>query len=393
MTTVSSGRSHSSLKPGTVFLGFAAFGMLWGLYSAAIPAIKNTTGASDGALGTAMMCVALAAAPAMYLTGRLLDRFGRPVVIAAAALFAVVAVTPTLADSLPTLVITLLLFGLGSGAFDVVINSMAATVEAERDIRVMNRAHALFSLGLMVGAVVTGFGRSIGVPPWTLLTAAGLLVLVGIASTTHRVPHHVSREQPQRSGRRRLNRMALGFGLLVALALLVESGVQQWSAVFLEQEVSAPVAVSGLAPAIFAGAMVLGRLAGHWISTRMSDRLVLLSAGIVSGVGTVVVAMAATPLIALIGFAIAGGSISVAAPTVYGLVGRRSLAEHRGASIGAASSIGYLGLLLGPVVVGQLAGLFDLRIAFACLTAVSAVLALSALVAGGSRAAVSKEDG
>jgi MFS family permease len=392
MTTVHDRSSHSSLRAGTVFLGFAAFGILWGLYSASIPAIKDATGASDGALGTAMMCVALAAAPAIYVTGRLLDRLGRPVVVAAAVLFAVVAVTPTLAGSLPALVLTLLLFGLGSGAFDVVINSMAATVEAERGVRVMNRAHALFSLGLMVGAVLVGLARSAGLPPWALPAVAGLMVLVGIALTARRVPRHLSREWKQGSGGRRLNRTVLGFGLLVALALLVESGVQQWSAVFLEQEVDAPVALSGLAPAIFAGAMVLGRLAGHWISTRVSDRLVLLVAGVVSGVGTVVVATALTPWVALVGFAVAGGAISVAAPTVYGLVGRRSHAEHRGASIGAASSVGYLGLLLGPVVVGQLAGLFDLRIAFACLTSVSAVLALAALVAGGSNSAVSEKD-
>ncbi|THV42237.1 MFS transporter [Glycomyces buryatensis] len=389
MTTATEPRSHASLKPATVFLGFAVFGMLWGLYAASIPAIKDQTGASDGALGTAMMCVALAAAPAMFLTGGLLDRFGRPVVIAATVLFAVVAALPALAGSLPMLMVALLLFGLGSGAFDVVINSMAATVEAEQDVRVMNRAHALFSVGLMAGAVITGAARTIGLAPWMLLASAGLLAIVGIAATAHRVPRFVTRERPPAKGRKRIDRAVLGFGLLVALALLVESGVQQWSAVFLEDEVGTPAAISGLAPAIFAGSMVLGRLAGHWISTRLSDRVVLLTAGAVSGVGTVVIAVATSPVLALAGFAVTGAAISVAAPTVYGLVGRRAAAERRGASIGATSSIGYVGLLLGPVIVGQLAGAFDLRIAFACLTAVSAVLTLTALFIGGSRVAAS----
>lgn len=392
MTTGTPQREHVALTPGTVFLGFATFGMLWGLYAAAIPAVKDNTGASDGALGTAMMCVALAAAPAMFGTGHLLDRFGRPVVIAAASLFAVVAVLPTVAGSLPALVAALLLFGLASGAFDVVINSMAATVEAEQDVRVMNRAHALFSVGLMVGAVMTGAGRSVGIDPWVLLAAAGALTLVGIAAVGRRVPRHVTRNQSQSKGRKRIDRMVIGFGLLVALALMVESGVQQWSAVYLEDQVGAPAAVSGLAPAVFAGSMVLGRLAGHWISTRLSDRVVLLASGSVAGIGTITVAAATSPVMALIGFAVAGAAISVAAPTVYGVVGRRSPAERRGASIGAASSVGYIGLLLGPVIVGQLAGLFDLRIAFACLTAVAAILTLTALTIKGSSAGAADKD-
>lgn len=393
MTTVTGGQTRHSLKPGTVFLGFAIFGSIWGLYSAAIPLIMSNTGASESALGIAMMCVALAAAPAMFVTGRLLDRFGRPVVVISAVLFALVATGPTLADSLVFLVVTLLLFGVGSGAFDVVINSMAATVEAERNVRMMNRAHALFSLGLMGGAVSIGIGRSFGVVPWTLLVCIGLLSIVGIVLAARHIPRHISRERPERTGRRRINKVAIGFGLLVALALLVESGIQQWSAVFLEQQVGAPVAISSMAPAIFAGAMVLGRLTGHWISTRTSDRWVLLGAGVVSGLGTLVVSTATSAPVALAGFAIAGGAISVAAPTVYGLVGRRSPSEHRGASIGAASSVGYMGLLLGPAVIGQLAGFFDLRIAFACLTAVSAVLAMSALVAGGSKGTTAPGNG
>lgn len=372
-----------SLTSGVVFLGFAAFGTLWGLYAAAIPAIKDAVGISDSALGMAMMCVALAAAPAMAITGRLLDRFGRPVVVAAAAGWAVVAVLPATAGSLPSLIAALLLFGLGSGAFDVVINSMAATVEAEQGVRVMNRAHALFSAGLMLGAVVTGVGRSAGTTPWILAAVAGLLTLAGVLAVARRVPRHVARERPAKGGRSGINGLVIGLGLLVALALLVESGVQQWSAVFLEDGIGAPAAVSGLAPAVFAGAMVLGRLGGHWISTRMSDRIVLLVSGIVSGVGVLVVANAATPVLALVGFAIAGGALSVAAPTVYGLVGRRSPVDRRGTNIGAVSSIGYLGLLLGPVVVGQLAGPFGLRVAFACLATVSVVLTLSALTLRG----------
>lgn len=364
----------------TVFVAFTAFGMLWGLYAAALPEIQQNTRASTGQLGTALLCVALAAAPAMYVVGRLLDRSGRLVMVGAAVLFAVVAPLPTLAGSVPVLVVTLLLFGLGSGAYDVVINSVAATVEAETGRRLMNRAHALFSVGLLIGSVGTGLVRAQGVPASVPLLAVSGLTVLGVLAVRGRLPQRLTRK-PQESGggRRRLDAVVVGFGALAALALLVESGVQQWSAVFLENEVGAPVGVSGLAPGVFAGSMALGRLSGHWVSSRVSDRAVLLLAGLVSGGGVLLVGTADTPLTALVGFAVAGAAISVAAPTIYGLAGRRAAADRRGATIGLTASIAYVGLLLGPWLVGQVASWTNLRTALSGLAVVSVAVSVAAL--------------
>jgi len=377
-----SGPTQSRLRASTVLLAFAAFGLLWGLYAAALPEIKRNTGASDGELGTALVCVGLAAAPAMFLVGRLLDRYGRPVVVTSLCLFAMVAPLPAVANSVPTLVVALLLFGLGSGACDVVINSLAATVEAETDERVLNRAHALFSVGLLVGTIVTSLTRANGVAASWPLAALAVVTVLGAVVLRRRVPASIVRakdETKESGGRRRIDPLVLGFGFLAALALLVESGVQQWSAVFLEDEVGAPPGLSGLAPGVFAGSMALGRLGGHWLSTRVSDRVVLLVSGVVSGGGVLIVAWSEQPLVALVGFAVAGAAISVAAPTVYGVAGRAAPAERRGAVIGVTASIAYIGLLLGPVVVGQIASFTDHRTAIGALVVVALAVSLAAL--------------
>ncbi len=375
------------LRSGTVFLAFGAFGLLWGLYSAALPEIKSNTGATDGELGTALACVGLAAAPAMFLLGRLLDRYGRPVAITALCLFAVAAPLPTLAGSPAALVGTLLLFGFCSGSCDVVINSLAATVEAESGERVLNRAHALFSVGLLVGSIGTSATRGSGVSAVWPLAVLGVLTVAGAWLLRARVPRRLSRGERPRAGtaRRRIDAFVLGFGALAALAALVESGVQQWSAVFLEDGVGATPRLSGLAPGVFAGSMALGRLAGHWVATRWSDRFVLLLSGVVSGLGVLVVADAHQPLTALAGFAVTGVGISVAAPTVYSVAGRAAPAERRGGVIGLTASVGYTGLLLGPVVVGQIAGLTRLRTAIGSLVFVSLALSVASLLVRAAR--------
>ena len=382
MTSRSKVVAAQRLTAATVFLAFAAFGLLWGLYAAALPMIKSRTGTSDGALGTALVCVGLAAAPAMFVVGRLLDRFGRTTAVAAVISFAVVAPLPTFATNLATLVASLLLFGAGSGACDVVINSLAATVEAESGSRVLNRAHALFSLGLLVGSVVTAVSRASGLSAsWPLLVFS-LLTIASALALHNRVPVRLMRPAAngdQEKPTRTVNWLVIGFGSIAALAALVESGVQQWSAVFLQDVVGSP-GLSSLAPGIFAGSMALGRLGGHALTTKVSDRITLFCSGVVATLGVVVTATAQFPFTALLGFAVTGAAISVAAPTIYGIAGRVASPQHRGAVIGTTASIAYIGLLLGPAVVGQLASLTSLRTAIAALSITSLAVAVTGVL-------------
>src|SRR5439155_17389655 len=66
---------------------------------------------------------------------------------------------------------------------------------------------------------------------------------------------------PERARRRaRLARPLLVVGGVLALAFVVESGLESWSALFLERTLNSGPAISGLGPGMFAGAMASGRL-------------------------------------------------------------------------------------------------------------------------------------
>lgn len=55
---------------------FAAFGAYWGAWGVLVPDIKEQVSASVTQLGLALLAVALAALPAMLVTGRIVDRVG-----------------------------------------------------------------------------------------------------------------------------------------------------------------------------------------------------------------------------------------------------------------------------------------------------------------------------
>ncbi|MDQ3405320.1 MAG: MFS transporter [Actinomycetota bacterium] len=374
------------VRSGTVLAAFTGYGLLWGPYLALLPDIRRATGADEALLGTALLIGALAALPAMAWVGRLLDRLGRPVAMSAMATFAVVAAAPSLAASVPTLIVTVAMFGFCSGACNVVVVALAVESEAGTGGRVMNRAHGLFCVGVLVGSLSTGALVAFGVSGRLVALVGSAAVAIGVFALRDALPSRFGERVHRTRVKVRLDRTAALLCLLGALAMMVESGVQQWSAVFLADVLGAPAGLSAAAPGIFAGAMALGRFGGHWLSCRVSERVVLVSAGALSGVGVLILSTGASIPVGLLGTAIVGGAISLATPTVYALVGSRAAQAERGAAIGMSASLAGVGLLIGPAVVGQLASWTDLRSALMSLSLISVLVCLLALrVSAGPR--------
>jgi MFS family permease len=365
-------------RPGLVLAVFAAYGALWGPYLAILPDVQRAAGADDATLGVALLVGALVAVPAMVLAGRLLDRVGRPAALATMMFFAAAAPLPALARGVPGLVLAIGLFGFGSGACNVTVVALAAAAEAGSGKRVMNRAHALFSVGVLAGGIATGALRTAGMPgrDVALLLSTALMLLA--PALRRRLPERMARRSEHR-GPARLGRPATLLSLLAALAMVVGSGVQNWSAVFLTDVVRANARLAALAPGVFAAAMVLGRMGGHWLSGRLSDRAVLLGSGVLSGLGVLLLAIAATPGYGLLGTATVGAAVAAVAPTAYARIGRAAPPGRRGNVLGSATSIANTGWLIGPALVGQVAGHAGLRSAVAALSVLSVAVCLLAL--------------
>ena len=359
---------------------FGAFGLFWGGWGALLPAVKNEAGATDGQLGVALLLLAAAALPAMLSAGRLVDRFGERTLAPATAAFAAAALLPGLVDSLWALYGSALLIGAASGTLDVAMNAAVATNEVRSGRRLMHLAHAVFSASVVVAAVVVGLGRSAGAEPELLsgvIAAAVLLVAASVWRTGRARAVDAGNEEPPLAGgpRLRFSGPLLGLGALCALAYLVENALQSWSALHLERTLGAGPAVGGLGPALFAAAAASGRLGAQTVAGRVADRRLLAAAAALGGAGTGVTAVAPSQAVALIGIVIAGAGISVAAPTLFSLAGRLVGAAERGTAMATVTTIGYLGFLLGPAVVGAVAAASDLRVALAVVAGAALVLA------------------
>jgi MFS family permease len=348
------------------------FGLYWGAWAACLPAIQRSTGASEAQLGVALLCVAVAALPAMLAAGRLADLFGPRLVPLALVLFAAAVVFPGLTRSVPALYVALAFVGIGTGALDIAINAQAASIEARFRVRVMDGLHAAFSLGVLCGGVGAGLlRRAGGHPSWILGGVACVIALTALANLTPSTP-------PER-GRRRapLERPLLVVGGVLAVAFIVESGLESWSALFLERTLDSGPAISGLGPGMFAGAMASGRLLAQKVE-RPSVATRMTFAGIAAATGVLVAVTAHHALVALLGFVIAGAGLALSAPTLFGAAGRLAGVGGRGSAVSTVAILGYLGFLVGPPLFGAVSGASSLRGGFVFLCAAAILLAVCA---------------
>jgi MFS family permease len=373
---VGAGRGLGRIAPSrsATLLAFAALGLFWGAWAAVLPSVQHATGASKGALGFALLFVSVGALPAMLLlAGPAVDRYGARAVAVACAVFATAATLPGLATSLPALILALFAAGAASGALDVGINANAAQIETATGRRLMPLAHALYSVGILVGAVAAGLARGAGTGREPILLAVAVLVLLtaGLLAAGPATANVGQGRRPEGAPRIRLERALLLIGLVGAAAFVVEGGIESWSALFLERQLNAQPAVSGLGPGVFGASMALGRFYGQ--ATRLGDRTLLAGGATVAVVGCLLAAAAPSPAIALLGFALGGAGISLNAPIVFGAAGRVSAS-----AVASVTTLGYVGLLIGPPLVGGAAQAISLRGSFVVLALIAAAVTAAA---------------
>jgi MFS family permease len=310
----------------------------------------------------------------MLAAGPLADLFGARLVPLALVAFAAAATLPGLTRSVPALVGSLAVVGIATGALDIAINAQASRLEARHGIRVMDGLHAAFSLGVVVGGVGAGLlRRAGGHPSWIL---AGVAVVIAVSAAANLAAPAAA--EPQRR-RARLGRPLLIVGAVLALAFVVESGLESWSALFLERTLESSPAVSGLGPGMFAGAMATGRLLAQKVE-RSSIAGRMLFTGLAAAGGLALAATAQHAVVALAGFVIAGAGTALSAPTLFGVAGRLGGEGGRGAALSTVAILGYLGFLAGPALMGAVSGASSLRGGFLFLCAVAVLLAVCAPV-------------
>jgi fucose permease len=259
---------------------------------------------------------------------------------------------------------------------DVAINADAVRAEVASGRPLLNLAHASFSAAVVFASVGTGLLRWAGAGPAVPFGLAGILVLVIAVAIRPDPAEPWTPPSPDERPRflERVPSWLLVLGVLGALAYWIEGAWQDWGAVYLERTLEASPAASSLGPALFAASMTVGRLSAHRLARPGTERTVLIAGAVVASAGSAVAALAPSAPVALAGIAVAGAGCSVCAPTILSVAGRAAAPHERATVIGSATTLMYLGFLVGPAAVGGLAELATLRISLGAVAALAFLL-------------------
>lgn len=363
-----------------VTAAFTLNGFLFGIWASRIPSFKAEFGLSQATLGFLLLGLAGGAIASFPFAGGLSERLGAARMTVLCAMFYCPAlVALSFAPSVVLLGVALFAFGALHGSMDVAMNGWAAKVEARLARSTMSIFHAMFSLGAGIGAGSGYVAVRLGLPPeahFLLLALAGGAVALWLMwperDTTP--PAHRASDQPQK-----LFSLPHGPLLLVGLVALSismgEGAMADWSAVFLERIVRVSEAQAALGYAAFSATMVLTRLSGGVLVGRLGPVTVTRLSGLVACLGLLIVIFSPGLAVALAGFALIGIGYAIIMPLVFSRAANDpDLAP--GPAIASVATVGYGGMLLGPPVVGFVAELVGLQIAFGLL----ALLALCAVM-------------
>lgn len=336
-------------------------GVAMGAWAPLVPFAKERAGIGDGELGILLLCLGTGSMCMMPFVAKIVSKVGCRATMIAAMLGAVLALLLlSSASEFYMLVVFLLLFGGCLGTADVTMNLQGSMVERGLGRSLMSGFHGLFSVGNIFSALVMSGLLWVGLSPFSAaLVLCALVLALLFTAGRHMLPYG---ERSDGSMLSRPTPYVLLLGVLCLIAFLVEGSMLDWSAVFLNTVRGMDINHSGIGFALFSVTMAIGRLSGDWLVPKLTERVVIVGGSCLASIGMVVAIFVDNQFAALGGFILIGAGIANLVPVFCSAAGKQG-AMPVAMALSTVNAIGYLGILMGPAVIGFVAHLTTLSAA------------------------------
>lgn len=331
-----------------------------------VPLLKARLGIDNDMLGVLLLCIGVGSVITMPVTGGAVARFGcRRVLTVAAVVYAVMLLSLSGVDSFMLAVPALLVFGAAMGVVDVTVNIHAVMVEKASGRQLMSGMHALWSVGGFIGAGIFGIWMKIGFTSFmATVCATGIMLALLVIFSRYLLVESGEKEE---SSIFAIPRGIVVFIAVIAMiAFLVEGAIMDWSGVFLTTVRGFDMSLAGTGFAVFSAAMLTMRLTGDWLVQKFGSKPIVLGGSVLSVIGFLFVIVAPWQLLLYAGFFLIGIGSANIVPVFFSLLGKQKIMPLNMA-VSAVSTMGYMGILMGPAIIGFIASQTSLYISFGIL--------------------------
>ncbi|MBP1240264.1 fucose permease [Frigoribacterium sp. PvP120] len=355
-----------------LFVVFGLSGLAVATWLGRVPAVRDVLGATTLEMGLLVTGLSVGSIVGITFSSHLIAALGaRRTVLASLGTVAVGLTIAGLSTDLGVgfvgIVLGLAVFGLGNGLCDVGMNVSGAAAERVLGKTVMPLFHAAFSLGTMVGALLSAGAEALDVPVSVHVT----VLAVAIAATALVVTRWMQSEDlghapvegdaAGASGttggwRSRLAVWRTPGTVLIGLIVLgmatAEGSANDWLALAMVDGHGLENAAGTVVFFVFVTAMTITRVAGSPLLDRFGRVPMLRFSAVSAALGLLLVIVAPEPWLAIVGVVFWGAGSALGFPV--GLSAAADDSRNAAARVSAVATIGYVAFLAMPPVIGFL---------------------------------------
>jgi MFS family permease len=356
---------------------FVANGFAFGVWSAHISVFKQNYRLSNAQLTIPLFTLALGAVLSMPFIGRAFHRIDSSEVASKGQICyaAILSLLPW-TGSLAWLAIGTFCFGLLRGTVDISTNTQAIITERAYGSAVLSGLQGFWSLGGLMGAAFSSvLLRQHATARQDLSLAAVCMIMTILISKRYLLTEDQPIDPP--AGWALIPRTLWALAAVAFLAFFIEGAIADWGTVYLRSTLHVSAATAATGYAVFSLSMMTGCFMGDYLHMKFGASSLLRASGALVAFGFGFALLGATYFGAMIGFLLTGFGLSNMVALIFGAAARR-FPGGVGAAIAAAASVGYLGFLVGPPVVGNLSAVLGLREALALVVVAGVVISVAA---------------
>ena len=352
-------------------------GVIFATWTNRIADIRTALKLSESDLGSILLALPLGQLITMPISGFLVSKFtSKKCVFVGSILYPMCLLLINSASSMTSLFVALLCFGISANINNIAINTQAVLVEQMYGRQILGTFHGTWSLACIFGGLLTMLliHFNIGITVhftitiiYSLLTLAIFGRLLTNASDT--------RQDPSDKGKTRYlpTPFIIMLGAIAFGSMSCEGTMFDWSVIYFRDVVKLPDSISSIGYIAFMSMMATGRFVSNYFINKFGEINVLRVNGIMITSGMMIAVLFPYVVSAIIGFLMVGLGVSSVVPICYSST-RKSHRIPSGVAIATVCSIGFMGFLMGPPLIGYIAAATSLRMSFATMAVIGLIV-------------------
>lgn len=368
----------------SISFGFFGQGAFFGMWGVLVPERSASLGLDELMLALFLLVIGISLCAGIALVTRFERHISTTSILRGGGpLFALSIAICLTTLSLPIFYIAGIFAGIAAGFLEAGLNTQASQWEQQSDRRGMSFFHAMFSAGMLIGAILITTMLKMNILISIGIIISATIYGIGMMRRTEWIHDPAPENSTPTTGTIEnavsLNKAIIIFlGIMIFISTLIEGGVVDWSALHLQQYHNLSLEEAGRPVLMFGLAMTLIRLMGDRLATYFQTYLLLAVPMLTASVVLSLALYIGQPTIIIIAYGLLGLALGNAFPLIISTAGRLSGGKPL-RQISLIIAFAYFGLLTGPALLGLVAHMIDLNMTIMTLAGLSLISGLASL--------------